>query len=208
MHACDPKGGEGGGCRVARGASQRSLDARSGGPLFGFPPPSTRRAAPLPRRAARGGRARARGRPPGARAAERAGRAVTPGTRRSRPCTSPRPPFGCRATGTPALRQTARGRASGRGGGEGVSATRNAGGDELGLLAIALEILVHLVRGACTPGVSPINHTNHAIYIFNIIFAGKIRSSTHKRTKRRVGHAPPVCPGAPASARAIGAEIC
>ena len=207
-----PKEGRVGGVRGgARGASQRSLDARSGGAALRLsPPPSTRRAAPLSRAAPRagGGRERAVARP-ARRAAERAGRArIAPGTRRSRPCTSPRPPFGCRATGTPALRQTARGRASGRGGGEGVSATRNAGGDELGLLAIALEILVHLVRGACTPGVSPINHTNHAIYIFNIIFAGKIRSSTHKRTKRRVGHAPPVCPGAPASARAIGAEIC
>ena len=116
-----PKEGRVGGVRGgARGASQRSLDARSGGAALRLsPPPSTRRAAPLSRAAPRtgGGRERAVARP-ARRAAERAGRArIAPGTRRSRPCTSPRPPFGCRATGTPALRQTARGRASGRGGG-------------------------------------------------------------------------------------------
>ena len=205
-----PKEGRVGGVRGgARGASQRSLDARSGGAALRLsPPPSTRRAAPLSRAAPRagGGRERAVARP-ARHAAERAGRArIAPGTRRSRPCTSPRPPFGCRATGTPALRQTARGRASGRGGGrcerDAKRWRRRAGSTR------------HRARDPGPPGQGCLhtrrfaNHTNHAIYILILFSPGKSDRGTHKRTKRRVGHAPPVCPGAPASARAIGAEIC
>ena len=113
--------------------------------------------ASLPRRAARGGRARARGRPPGAP------RGRESGPRADRTWYAA---FASLHFAAASFRMSGNGHTGSSSdcawarewarGGEGVSATRNAGGDELGPLAIALEILVHLVRGACTPGVSPI----------------------------------------------------
>ena len=155
-----PKEGRVGGVRGgARGASQRSLDARSGGGRSSaLPSPiDPESGASLPRRAARGGRARARGRPPGAP------RGRESGPRADRTWYAA---FASLHFAAASFRMSGNGHTGSSSdcawarewarGGEGVSATRNAGGDELGLLAIALEILVHLVRGACTPGVSPI----------------------------------------------------